>query len=556
MAAPLTATVIGNLPAGSTLLFDASVDRVTDGITTTDLGPVNVGVGSSGAFSQVLTSTLDPAQSPYNWTYHVTGSTPTGHKIDFYFTLNPGTTVNLATLAQIAASGGAVIIPYINVLDFGAIPDYDITTSTMTTDSTAAFQEAIDAANPGDVVYAPAATSLLKSYCVGSLSIDKPITIIGDSRYTSRITAKAGSTGAMFDLVWNGLNLEESHEYGVTLRDLYFDGAKRAVDYHGIRADLHDRLTLENLQIRNFARSAINVVRSVREANWRSVYMKWNGGLLYASVDIADSYVGDGSNNITLDDCEILYSFGPTLRVEKTGGVAARLVKLNNCMLHGITSALVEGQSLFPATGDGNQYAVTGRELEFPVVDLASVRDIQISNTRIHAPGYGQPHIMVREAVGGPVTAKSVVCNGISFGDLPTRALTCSVTSNVFTSSVDHHVGSGALVRVTGTALDANTDYWFIRLSATTFSLAATRAEAMAGTPVVAVADDPANTVTCQLRPVDLDIGPLGNGRALVSGSLAQSTSQRAVIINRTGTAQNAVVGNTIFEAGVGVETV
>lgn len=440
-----------------------------------------------------------------------------------------------------------------NILEYGAVADFDIATGVPVTDSTSAIQQAITNCPIGGLVLIPPAPPG-KSYYCGKVTINKTLTIAGLNRYGSRVTAKAGTVDAIFDLVWDASGLEENHKYGVTLKDLYIDGNRRTVTAAGIRINIYDRVTIDNVQIRNFQRQAVLVQQSLRESYIRGLYVKWCGSVGYPAIDINDSYIGDGSNNIMFDACHWVYSLGPTLRIEKSAGFAARSIFFNNCMLHGVAEISMAGPD-FHDNGDGVLYPVSGTELEAPLIDLASVRDIYFTNCRIHATGYGQPHIMVRESVGGIVTAKLVAANMCSFGDWQARTLAAvSAAANVFTSA-NHRLGTGALVRVTGSSLSTTVDYWVIKLSANTFSLASTRANAFLGT-AVAVVDASGITVTCQNRVLDLDIPFVGNGGAIVSNSFALSANQRAVIINRTTVPTAAVTSAVPIFSGVQVELV
>lgn len=440
----------------------------------------------------------------------------------------------------------------IDVTTMGAEPDYDLATQTMLTDSTDAFADAVAACPVGGAVFVPPAPTG-KAWC-GKVDISKPISFGGYNRIGCRIVPPTGSSGDHFKLSWNGGSpLGESHEFGVYIHDLYLDGTRRTPDINGLVIDIHDRVVLERLQVKNYKRSGIKCIKTVREGEWRSIYMRRCGDIDYPSLDVFDDYVGDGSNNLVISDSKFLESFGPMLRIEKSGGVAARSIFFKGCMIHGFVPSIIEGQAFLPIDDDGYAYPVTGRELESMFIDLASVRDIFFSDCRIHSSGYGQPLIMCRESATGPVTAKFFSVSNSSLGDTNTRSLaSVSVAGNIFTK-VDHHLGTGALVRVTGTSLSSTTDFWVIRLSANTFSLASTRANAVLGTAVV-VTDDPDCTVTCRNRVADLDVPSVGNGRAMISNSFALGTAQEAVIINRTTDPSSAVTSNVLTTTGVQVE--
>lgn len=441
---------------------------------------------------------------------------------------------------------GTAILPYLDVVrDFGAVADWEVATQTGT-DNTASFQAAIDATPFGSALYVPPAPFGF-GYGVGELTRSDPIIIAGGTRFASRLIAHPDYDGWMFNFVTPGDHTEEAHIYGPSLVNLYLDGGRREVDMGGIRFFAVDRTLIENCQVRNFQRSGIFGERSHRESTFRDVYMKWNGGPDYPAINYTHDSATDGHNNLVFDRVTTLFSFGESIHIETISGLSARVFQFTDCMIHGFAYTQIEGETDHAEDGDGTVYPVTGRELENPLIDIVAARDITFTACRLHAPGYGQPTIMVRD--GDVALPKSVVVTTTSFGDHPTHAISAVIASNVFTA-VDHHFGTGALVRITNSAISTTTDYWVIRLDEDTFSIAESWQDAFDST-VFAVADDASVTVTAQRRYIDLNSDAAGNASATVTASLAQTAGMRAVIINRTGLEKNAAA--SALQAGTGV---
>lgn len=121
MAPPLTGTFTGNFPEGTTLLFNPSIPRLSNGVDLFDLDNINVTVPSSGTFSVTAVATNDGAWTPTGWTHHITGRTPAGERIDINVALPAGTTVDLASAPELVPSDGEPSGPIFNVRLFGAL---------------------------------------------------------------------------------------------------------------------------------------------------------------------------------------------------------------------------------------------------------------------------------------------------------------------------------------------------------------------------------------------------------------------------------------------------
>lgn len=447
---------------------------------------------------------------------------------------------------------GTAVDMVVDVRSFGAKADFDLATQTVTTNSTTAFQAAINAVKPGGTVYVPACPPG-KAFAHGPLTILNPVTIAGDNRYTSRVVAlptmAAGTYMYNAQVGTLGVDVrEESHGFGFQMRDLYLDGARRVPDVGAIKFSQNDRNIIERCQIRNFARQALYFAFSVRESEFRSLYIRWCGGPGFAAIDLTDTAGADQHNNLIFHGCKVLYSFGEALRLV-SAQASVRLIEFESCMFHNMTTAMLDSGVGYP---DADNYTptLTGRELETPLIHLVDARGVNFRGCRFHQGGYGQPLVMQRDgAVASPKSSRFTNC---SLGDVATRQLTgVSVASNVFTSN-NHRFGTGALVRVTGSSLANTTDYWVIRLSANTFSLAATLAAALAGTPVVTVTNASGITIDAQTRQFDLQ----GTNSYLgVSGCDATNTvSARACIIDWVNVATRVWLTDTFYFATTGIE--
>lgn len=459
-----------------------------------------------------------------------------------------GRTVGDAVFADQARAAN---LPYLDIRWFGAVADFDVATQTVVTDSTAAIQAAIDAATPGGTIYVPPCPPG-KGFAHGPVTVLNPCYVKGRNRYTSRLVALPTATGALWNVQVGAVGVdlrEESHGFGFQMSDLYLDGAQRVPAIAALRFSQYDRIVVERCQVRNFARQALDFAFSIRESEFRSLYIRWCGSPGYPAIDVSDQAGADQTNNIAFHGTKVLYSFGEALRAE-SAAQSVRLLEFDGCMFHNMTPAMLDSGVGY-ADADGWTPTLTGRELETPLIHLVDARGINFRGCRLHQGGYGQPLVMQRDGtVAGPKSARFTNC---SLGDVSIRQLTgVAVAGNVFTST-GHRLGTGALVRVTASSLSNSTDYWVIRVSANTFQLASSLTNAFAGTPVVTVTDATGITVDTQQRQLDTS----GTNAFLgVAGSDATNgTTYRACIIDQGVFANRVSLTTTFFLATTGIES-
>lgn len=405
------------------------------------------------------------------------------------------------------AENGIVSLADFNVRDDG-------------TDQTEAIQQAIDSTPVGGSLIIPPTS---EGFTTGPLIIDKPMRMAGTTRTGSRLNPTPDATGYLFTLQRNADSSlwEESHGYGVELANLHLDGGQRGPAVGAIKADLIDRLCIDYVQVRGFRHEALNLYRSCREGEIRGLYARGCGDATHPTLNLSDRHVGDQHNNLTFDGCRFLYGFGDLVWIKPVvSTTAVRAVFFNGCMFHNMIPANV-----------GTEYPEEGTELSGRLFDVADARNIVVSNSRLHASGYGQPLALIRKGANGASSVNSLIVNASVLGAVHAATInaTADDSSDTFTSA-DHNLGTGALVRTSGGGLSDATDHWVIRVDADTFQLTSSLADAEAGTPIPLTTSGPA-TVIAQQRHLDLH-----HGYVVVSGgSHFEFSANRAHVINRTG---------------------
>jgi hypothetical protein len=240
-----------------------------------------------------------------------------------------------------------------------------------------------------------------------------------------------------------------------------------------------------------------------------------------AALDIFHTGDTDGHNNLTFHSIRLLYNYGLAVRIgidPATVGETVRGINFHDIMIHG---------------GDGPGGSTSGSYTKLvPGMLIQDADNVHILGGRIHAVGSGQPFILLGHGAGKNGGCEAYVSN-VSFGSVSEEEVTADVTSNVYTVTAagTHDFGTGALVRTSATS---TTDYFVIRLTASTFSLATTWQNAKAGT-VATVSNGSGVTVTGQIRAMDLTGGTSTAGHIRMSSITNQSGDNRAWIIDRTG---------------------
>jgi len=419
-----------------------------------------------------------------------------------------------------------------SLADFDAVPDWDFARQ-VGTDSTDAFQAAVDATPEFGVLRVPSAPAGF-GYAIGNLTIDKVLRIEGASRMGARIAAYPGTTGYLFNISRSGDYQEESHGYGVELARLHMDGNRREEDCGAITVDRVDRLVFDSLQIRHFQREAIRLYKSVRESEFRSVYVRFCGGPDYAALDLSDEHDGDQHNNLTFSGCRVMFSYGPSLKCKPVASSnAVRNVFFQGCTFHGLVAA--------PPTGTtGFTYDVTGREFESPLLDVRGGRRFFFVGSRLHASGKGQPVVLMADGAAGASTVNDVTITACSIGRAGSSTTVEGTAADDVVAAEGHGFGTGAVIRTSDWGLDADTDYWVIRVDKDSFSLASSITNAFDGTALSL--SDGAGTVTPQQVAVSVH-----NGRLSVDGGTTfDEDTNRAHIVNRTLSTANVRVGEVV----------
>lgn len=163
----------GRAVAGVALLFTPAVSRITDGVNTVDLTPISVSSGTAGTFSVVLPATNDADYAPINWTYRVTGSSPTGERFDFSFALAGGTTVNIASVPEAFGSSGYTLpAPPSTLID---VRKYGYDTAATGAVNAAAIQSALNEASGLRGIWIPP---------IGPCTVDGPRTGTFNAMFT------------------------------------------------------------------------------------------------------------------------------------------------------------------------------------------------------------------------------------------------------------------------------------------------------------------------------------------------------------------------------------
>ena len=182
-----------------------------------------------------------------------------------------------------------------NVLDYGAIPDYDFDTSTGT-DNTASIQAAIDAASALDkaVVHFPSG-----AYLVDGLTITSGVTLTGESSPgQSYIVQSSGQTDPLLT--------DDGNCYNIWIRDLVFDGNNNtpstALIYLGETSQQFGVLSgMSNVFARNADGVGMWVNGNVSYFDQIEVYFCTIGFVLRGNANMVKNVTFSNIDNIGLD---------------------------------------------------------------------------------------------------------------------------------------------------------------------------------------------------------------------------------------------------------------
>jgi len=419
LANPIVLDAAGRVPTGEIWLTYAQAYKFTvktstgvligtyDNIPNAALPPL---VNNAASISYDAGASISAGNFTIGETYLITslGSTnfqsigAVSNTVGLYFT---ATGVGSGTgTADFIRSVQTKFQEVLSVKDFGA-------TGNGTTDDTAAIQAAIDAVDPGAILFFP-----VGDYIVSNLNIQKPIVILGDGvaamasanpsspsfgAYLSgtRIKSKTGSSGYQFNITVGSIANSEGRLYGVQFRNIYLFGNNRTVDAGGIKIELSDHCLFEDVFVESFQREAILFNASVRESSISRLRTRFCGtrntsGTSYPCIGLVESSTSDPINFIKFIDCSFVYSLGDAVLVDHSNGSATGQIHdvyFTDCLFHGTLSFI-----------QGSPYTITADMQQTVLLRNKGGRDIVATNGNFLFAGDNKPHVLSETStVGG-----------------------------------------------------------------------------------------------------------------------------------------------------------
>lgn len=388
---------------------------------------------------------------------------------------------------------------------YGVVADavQDATTGTWTgtdnTDSWSAVFAAADAVG-GGLIIGPNGPVL------GNMPQDVSTNILLDGAgLNSRYICTTDLSGPMLAFTGpTGSGAEDTvyqdHLYGVGITDrVWLDGhGRQAADAIGLKFFRCDRIYLGG-NIRHFANQGVQITSSVRESAVNGCYIS-NCGTFDANddddapaFDLYDVEDYDGSNNISFIGMKIVYSGGNAMRIERNhtnaGNRTVRNLYFYGSMLHNLEGTNLGASDYY----DGYPYTFGAEYAAGHCLVLRNARQVFFQG-RMQASGRGMSHVWIGEegsgGANGGATTNDLHLIGTSIGASTdsggyTETVTSDSTADTL-SATDLLLSTGAVFRADGTVggLAADTDYWAIYVDDDTIQVAASYADALAGTEI------------------------------------------------------------------------
>jgi hypothetical protein len=271
-----------------------------------------------------------------------------------------------------------------NVTTYGAAGDGK-------TDDTLAIQKTIDIAPSGSLIFIP---STAKFYIVSNLTINRPLTLVGES-WGAQLKAKAGSSGYLLNITAGSERSAEGHLAGVFVRSLSLDGNSRAPDIGAISMTTLEQSQFTDLRIENFKREALNFQTSVRECNFTRIHMRFcgNADAGYPEINLNDRSLSspDAHNFLYFDKIYSIFAMGDHVLLDTMAGktlnkkpVTTRDIFFTNSTFHGVVPGI-----------DGLPYVFTAAQKATRFVVMKAATAIHVEHSRMVGTGIGQPFIQL-----------------------------------------------------------------------------------------------------------------------------------------------------------------
>ena len=290
-----------------------------------------------------------------------------------------------------------------------AVGMFDTTYSTVT-DITPAIKAAFGVLNADGTAYVGGQTPQLTQgdtlvfpkgfYKCQPFSYSFPVHIKGSGDYLTRLApvstlhVDGTTTATSFINVVKGFQyVYSNHVNGSFIEDLFIDGRGRTIDIAGLEYQYQNRFLLRHVRIAHFARSALILNKSIREAVLDYVYLLASGdGSSYPQFDISDTVASDDTNNMHFRNLFSVYPFGDNIWIRPnpaTGSISVRNLYFSESMLHNVASP-IDSTAL---AQDGYAYKTTPSIRGGTALTLAGSGSVFVNNARFVNSSYGKPSI-------------------------------------------------------------------------------------------------------------------------------------------------------------------
>src|SRR6266849_4701420 len=271
-------------------------------------------------------------------------------------------------------------------------------------DDTQAFQAAIDTAPDGSTVYVPPCDPG-KAYIISSLTIKKPLTLLGSPGLGSLLKGKKGAAGYMLNISGFPVGATlgpEGHLQGVYVQGLRLEGNLRQPSYGAMSLAALEHSTVQDLIIESFTMEALDLFSSVRECVFWNIHMRFCGDIdtNTPAINLYDRSAQDrgpgtdAHNLLHFDQVFSVFPYGDHFLLDTIAGKPrfwVRDIKISNSILHGILPGV---------NSIGNPVPTVGQQACRHFV-VKGATPVTLDHVTSLVAGTGVPFIAVLPSAGG-----------------------------------------------------------------------------------------------------------------------------------------------------------